>query len=349
MKMKKLIAGLIGLVTVLTVTAACSKDKVDVDDVTVYQTNEYGEVVTNAKGEKVTVALEDVSVEYVTDENGNKVLDKDTGKEATILHYYVTDVDEKGNVVTNANKEPVTKKHSSSVDKESTTASLGSLEDFINGGGEVTTVEVETLPEGTTIKENKKLLEKAFSTGKFYMDVSIKNELGMPVSMIFATSGNNMYFGMNVNLLGMKMGYAALQKDGKAYAIDTVSKKYCESDAATTDTSEVEDMMSTLVRDSNANYIQTSVVKSGGKTYICEEYETEMGTSKYYFDKSTEELKRIEHDNPEAKTVLIVNKFVKNPSSSYFAVPSGYKKVSAEEFNSSFEDLANSMGSIGIG
>ena len=121
------------------------------------------------------------------------------------------------------------------------------------------------------------------------------------------------------------------------------------SDAATTDTSEVEDMMSTLVRDSNANYIQTSVVKSGGKTYICEEYETEMGTSKYYFDKSTEELKRIEHDNPEAKTVLIVNKFVKNPSSSYFAVPSGYKKVSAEEFNSSFEDLANSMGSIGIG
>ena len=33
MKMKKLIAGLIGLVTVLTVTAACSKDKVDVDDV----------------------------------------------------------------------------------------------------------------------------------------------------------------------------------------------------------------------------------------------------------------------------------------------------------------------------
>ncbi|MBQ7957330.1 MAG: hypothetical protein IJ279_04765 [Clostridia bacterium] len=342
MKMKKLIAGLICLATVLTVTAACSKDKIDVDDVTVYQTDAYGETVTNAKGENVTIAIEDVSVEYVTDDKGNKVLDDD-GKEATILHYYVTDVDDKGNAVTNENKEPVTKEHTSA-NPEQTTVGLGNIQDIMNGDAEVPTVEVETLPEGTTIKENKKLLEKAFSSGKFYMDMSIKNELGAPMSMTFATNGSDIYFGFNVNLLGLKMGYAGLQKDGKSYAIDINAKKYCESDSSAADTSEAEDMMSTLVIDKNANYIQTSVVKSKGVTYICEEYKTEMGTSKYYFDQKTEDLKRIEHDNPEAKVVIVVNKFVKNPSASYFAIPSGYKKVSPEEFNSSFENVLGSLG-----
>ena len=343
MNTKKIIALILCLATVVVITAACTKKGPDVDDFTVYETDVFGEYVTDKNGEKVTLSLEDVSVEYVTDKNGNKILDED-GNEVTILHYYITDVDDEGNVVTDKNKEPVTKEHTSSK-QESTTMGLGNIQDILNGDVEPTTVEIETIPEGTTIKENKKLLEKAFSTGKFYMDLSVENQLGIPMTMTLAISGaDKVYVAFNANLYGMKMGYATLQANGKSYAIDTTAKKYCESDSVATDVSDIDEITSSLVYGDSMKYVQTSEVKYKGVTYICEEYETEMGKSKYYFDKNTEELKRIEHDTSEANTVLVVKKFVKNPSDSYFTVPSGYKKVSSEEFNSSFEGLLGSFG-----
>ena len=119
MNTKKFIAILLCLVAVLTITAACSKDKGE--DVTVYQTDIWGETVTNDKGENVTIPVEGTSIEYVTDKNGNKLLDEN-GEKVTILHYYVNDVDDEGNVVTNANKEPVTQAHSSA---PSTTTPMG--------------------------------------------------------------------------------------------------------------------------------------------------------------------------------------------------------------------------------
>ena len=343
MNTKKIIAIILCLATVVAITAACTKKEPGVDDVTVYQTDAFGEIVTDENGEKVTLSLEDISVEYVTDKNGNKVLDED-GNEATILHYYITDVDDEGNVVTDENKKPVTKEHTSS-NKENTTAGLGNLQDYINGDEELPTVEIETIPEGTTIKENKKLLEKAFGSGKFYMDLSVENQLGMPMTMTLAISGSDkIYVGFNVNMLGLKMGYATLQANGKSYAIDTNTKTYCESDSVSSDISDVDEITSSLVYGDSMKYVQTSEVKYKGVKYFCEEYETEMGTSKYYFDKTTEELKRIEHNNSDAKTVLVVKKFVKNPSDSYFTVPGGYRKVSPEEFNGSFENVLGSLG-----
>ncbi|MBE6782500.1 MAG: hypothetical protein E7536_00620 [Ruminococcaceae bacterium] len=332
MKTKKLIAMLLCLATVLVITAACSKDEEE-EPVVLYETNVFGETVTNEKGEPVTVDVVGTTVEYVTNSDGKVVVDSGTGEQQTIIHYYVTEVDDKGNVVTNANKEPVTKHHSSS------------------GGSEVietTTVEVETLPEGTVVEENKKLLEKAFSSGKFYIDMSVENPIGIPMGMTFATNGTDVYYCMSVNALNiLKFNVAGLMTGGKAYVIDNESKTYCETQAAGT-AEEMEDMMGALVVDTDANYIQTTIVTSKGKTYICEEYATEYGSSKYYFDQTTEELKRIEHDNSDVGNVVIVNKFIKDPDSSYFQLPGGYKKITEEEFNSNFEDMMGAFGSLGM-
>lgn len=333
MKTKKLIAMLLCLAAVLTVTAACSKDEVEQEQVVVYETDFLGQTIVDENGEPVTVDVAGTSVEYVTNEDGTKVIDDDTGEQKTVIHYYVTEVDDKGKPVTNANKEPVTKHHSSSGGESA---------------GEMTTIEVETLPEGTVVEENNKLLEKAFSSGKFYIDMSVQNEMGIPMGMTFGTNGNDVYYAMSVNMLGLlKMNVAGLMVDGKAYVIDKESKTYCETQAEGSK-EEMEEMLGALVVDSDADFVQTTVVKSKGKTYICEEYKTDYGTSKYYFDEKTEELKRIEHENSDVGNVVEVNKFVKDPDSSYFQVPSGYKKISEEEFNKKFENVMGSLGSLGM-
>ncbi len=314
MNTKKLIAILLALVTVLAITAACSKEKNEEEVATIVDEN--GKVVE-------TVSY---SVEYVVDENGDKVINKDTLEQETIIHHFVEVTDKNGVAVTGKDNEKVTQEYTTEFDFS-----------------EMTTVEVETLPQGKPVEQNKKLLEKAFSSGAFYMEMSVENELKMPMKMTFATSGENLYFAFDINLGFVKMGYGALQKDGKSYAIDKTNKQYCVSDSATSNTADIEDMLSTIVVDSNANYIKSSEVTFKGKAYICEEYKTQFGVSKYYFDKNTEALSRIEHQNSDVGNVIVVDKFVRNPGDSYFAVPSGYKKVSEEEFNKSFEQSFGSL------
>lgn len=331
MKLKKAIAVVAALVTVLSITVACSKDKNK--DVVVYETDIFGETVTNEKGENVTVNVEDSSIEYVTDEKGNYILDSN-GEKMTILHYYIHDVDENGNVVTNANKEPVTKEVTSS--NETTTVSIKDIEDFIEN--QMTTTKVETMPEGTTISTTKRLYDKNFrdiiASGKFYIDMKMSGNLegmGMSTNVGFAVSGNKTYAKMNINMGILDVTVENIMKDDKAYTLYAKKKVYMETDAEgeMIDSSEIQEALGS----SSAKYQKTSIVTSKGKTYICEEYLVDNLTYKYYFDKSTEELKRIEYVAEDGSTMVMdVNKIVKNPSDSYFEIPAGYRKVSEEEF-----------------
>ncbi len=327
MKIKRIIAVVAAMTTVLTFTVACSKNK---DEPVVYETDAYGETVTNKDGEKVTVKLENSSVEYVTDEKGNYVLDKN-GEKMTILHYSVTEVDENGNVITNANKEPVTKEFVSS--NETTTLSI---EEFISN--QMTTGKVETLPEGTTIATNKRLFDKKFrdiiTTGKFYIEMNMSGNvegLGMSTDVAFAMNGADNYTKMGMSMAGLfNMTIEMINSGGKTYTVNPKNKIYMEDESANMlDPDELKESLGS----SNAKYQKTSIVKANGKTYICEEYLAEDLTYKYYFDQKTEELKRIEFDTGDGDTIIMdVKKFVKNPSDSYFKVPAGYKKVTAEEF-----------------
>lgn len=327
MKLKRFITIALCLTTVLTVTAACKKDPME--DVTVYQTDMWGETVTNEKGENVTVPIEGGSIEYVTDEKGNQLLDEE-GEKVTILHYYVNDVDENGNVVTNANKEPVTKVHSSA---PSTTATAGSIEDFL--GNEQ--VEVETMPEGTTVQTSERLFDKNYRdiivSGNFYVEMSMKTNvegMGMSTNVAYAMSGSKMYSKMNINMGPINVTLECILKDEKAYTVYPKKKIYMEAEAD--GMIDMEDI-NTSLGSSDAVYQKTSVVTSNGTTYICEEYLVEDVVYKYYFDKNTEVLKKIEYEAGDGTTIVMdIVKLTKNPASSLFEIPSGYKKVSEDEF-----------------
>ncbi len=351
MNTKKTIAIILCLVAVLTITAACSND--EFDDVTIYETDLWGETVTNEKGENVTVAVEGGSIEYVTDENGNQVLDEN-GEKLTILHYYVNDVDEDGNVVTNENKEAVTKVHSSA---PSTTASSGSIEDLLNGDIEMSTVVVETMPEGTTIQTSERLydksLKKILATGKFYIEMKTKynaDGIGVSANYGLAVSGNKTYMKTNMQVSILNLTLEFIMNGDKMYMMNSKQKVYMESTGSDSigDDMLTGDQIQEALGSTTAQYQKTSIVTSGGTTYICEEYLDNGTVFKYYFDKSTEELKRIEYEADDGTTIAMdIVKLTGNPSDSYFEVPSGYKKVTEDEFASSLlGSYASLLGSL---
>lgn len=336
MNAKKIIAIMLCLVTVIMVTAACSKDPIE--NVTVYETDFWGETVTNEKGENVTVAVEGGSIEYVTDEKGNQLLDEN-GEKLTILHYYVNDVDSEGNVVTDKNNEVVTKVHSSA---PSTTANLGSFEDLMNGDVEMSTVVVETMPEGTTIKTEERLYDKSLrrilASGKFYMEMKTQYNMegvGVRANYGLAVNGNKTYIKTNMQVSILNMTLEFIMNGDNMYMLNSKAKVYME----TTGTDGLDDDMLTgdqiqeALGSTTSQYQKTSVVTTKGKTYICEEYIDNDTVFKYYFDKSTEELKRIEYDAADGTTIAMdVVKLTGNPSDSYFEVPAGYKKVDEDGF-----------------
>lgn len=342
MNFKRFIALAACLATVLTVTVACTKD--DVDDVTVYETDMWGEKVTDKDGNNVTVPIEGASIEYVTDEDGNKILDKN-GERITILHYYVNEVDDNGNIVTNKNNEKVTKVYSST---PSTTSSSGSISGILSGETEMTTAQIVTMPEGTTISTSKRLYDKNYhdiiSTGNFYIEMKMTGNtegMGFSTGVAFAMSGDKIYSKMNVNISIINLTLENIFKDGKSYTIYPKKKIYTQSQSdEMLDTSEIKEMLGS----DNAVYQKTSVVTSKGTTYICEEYLIDNVTYKYYFDQKTEVLKRIEYEAGDGNAVVMdINKITKNPSASYFEIPSGYKQVSEDEFTNA---LTGGLSSI---
>lgn len=333
MKIKRFMAVALCLATILTVAAACKKD--DIDDITVYQTDIWGETVTNEKGENVTIPVEGGSIEYVTDDKGNKVLDEE-GEKVTILHYYVNDVDDEGNVVTNANKEPVTKVQTAT--PSTTGSAAGSIEDILSGGTELPTIEVETMPEGTTIQTSERLFDKNYRdiivTGKFYVEMSMKSNVdgmgGMKTNVAYAMSDNKMYSKMNMNMSILNITLECILKDEKAYTMYPKKKIYMEAAA---DGMIDMDEISTSLGSSDAVYQETSIVTSNGVTYVCEEYLVGDIIYKYYFDQNTEVLKKIEYDAGDGTMISMdIVKLMKNPDDALFDVPAGYKKVSEDEF-----------------
>ncbi len=351
MNTKKFIAIVLCLVTVLTITAACAKDPIE--DVTVYETDLWGETVTNEKGENVTVAVEGGSIEYVTDEKGNQVLDEN-GEKLTILHYYVHDVDDEGNVVTNENKEPVTKVHSSA---PSTTANAGSLEDLMNGNLEMSTVVIETMPEGTTIKTEERLydktLKKVLASGKFYIEMKTQYNMegvGVRANYGLAVSGNKTYMKTNIQASILNMTLEFIMNGNNMYMLNSKSKVYMEATDVDglTDDMLTGDQIQEALGSTTSQYQKTSIVTTKGKTYICEEYVDNGTVFKYYFDKSTEELKRIEYEAADGTAMAMdIVKLTGNPSDSYFEVPSGYKKVDEDGFaNAMLGPLAGYLGNV---
>ncbi len=163
--------------------------------------------------------------------------------------------------------------------------------------------------------------------GKFTMDMTLKTKTEseeMVIPMRVIRNDDKMYFetAMPVNGEG-SMRMAFLLRDNTCYYIIPGMRAYMKMPVE--DMSEILDSSITegFEADANATYISSSEVDYNGKKYICDVYESEGSTMKYYYN--DKELKRMEATDPNGNiTIMEFNEVSKKTDNSKFKVPSGY-------------------------
>lgn len=297
-----------------------------------YSTDNKGEAATDAKGEKVTtttaskasgsseldidmtVLVTDKDGEYVTDKNGKAVTEKMDAASVVkdMMEYSNLDsLNQDKNVTKNGTTKASGKTANSKSSNGTTTAAAPSAED----------TKKELLDEGkkaadTTLK--KTVIDPVIKSGTFTIDGSISAE-GMNVATTFAFRNSKDYsISFNVGGIGMRV----FSNNGKYYLALTTLGLYSEIPQ-----DEFEDYkdMADAFDSKDAKYVKTTTVKDGGVTYTCEEYKSDDGTIKYYFN-SKKEWKRMEIIDGDSAFIWKINSFKNTAKASLFEVSKFWKK-----------------------
>ncbi len=189
-------------------------------------------------------------------------------------------------------------------------------------------IEVELDKDGNPKHDD---IEKRYTDivegGKFTMDLVIKsnnNGQEMIIPMHIVRDGDKRYFetAMPVNGEG-SMRMAFLLKDDTCYLIIPGMRAYMTVPAENLGELFNTDMTEITESDTKAAYVSSSEVEFNGKKYICDVYESEGSTVKYYY--SDNELKRMEAVDPSGNvSIMEFNEISDKVDSSKFRVPSGY-------------------------
>ncbi len=161
-------------------------------------------------------------------------------------------------------------------------------------------------------------------SGKFTIDMVLKsNQNGQEtvIPMHVVRDGEKMYFETAMPVEGsgsMKMAF--LLRDKTCYLIVPGMRAYMTMPADELGKIFNKDMVES---DVEANYISSNEVEINGKKYICDVYESEGTTVKYYY--ADNEIKRMEAIDPEGTTTIMeFNGVSDKVDSSKLKVPSGY-------------------------
>ncbi|MBQ7595079.1 MAG: hypothetical protein IJU45_00270, partial [Clostridia bacterium] len=179
----------------------------------------------------------------------------------------------------------------------------------------------ELLDEGTKAANTtlmKTVVEPVIKSGTFTIDGSIKAE-GMDVATTFAFR-NSKDYSLSFNVSGF--GIRVFSNNGKYYLALTTLGIYSEIPE-----DEFEDYkdMTVAFNSKDAKYVKTTKVKDGAITYTCEEYKSDDGTIKYYFN-SKNEWKRMEIIDGDSVFIWKINSFKNTAKSSLFEVSKFWKK-----------------------
>lgn len=205
---------------------------------------------------------------------------------------YVEVTNENGEAVTNADGEVVTsvisdgagnttQANANTASKTQGTTGANGLPDF-DDDMDVTAAKEDLLPTGKEVTTKKSastlrddVIVKIIKSGKFTMKTNIiSGGNKIPATIAF----NNKDFCMDTTYSQFNM--RVLAKDGKMYLVLPALKMYYESsDGDATGLGAID--FSTL-GDDDQKYIKTTEVDN----LTCEEYSTDGGTVKYYFDSS---------------------------------------------------------------
>lgn len=300
MKTKRGLCIALSAVMIATSLTACSKKvKIQNDSMTV--TNENGEICV-----------------VITDKNGDVVKDKD-GNDKTVVLTGAT-VDSSSNKTDSNDKNKSTTKNSGTK-KANTPGTTGAnrLPDF-NQEVDVTAKKEDLLPTGkpVTTKKNAETLRdsvvaKTIKTGKFTMKANIiSGGNKMPATISFKDKD----FCMEVTYSQFQM--RVLSMNSKMYLVMPALKMYYETtDESTTDIFDFGE-----ITNEKQTYVKTTKVNN----LTCEEYKSDEGTSRYYFD-SNNQWKRFESiDADGTMAVFEISSFTNKAESSLFSL-SGFNKM----------------------
>lgn len=191
-------------------------------------------------------------------------------------------------------------------------------------------IEVKVDNDGNPVHNDiEKTITDIIDDGKYTIDTIIKTtdtngkEMILPLKTI--RNGDKMYIetAMPVNGEG-SMRLAFLVRDDTCYAIIPGMRAYMQTPVegigemlGNTSFGEITDS------DIEATYISSNEVEFNGKKYICDVYESEGSTMKYYY--SGNEIKRIEATDPNgAVTIWEINEISDKADPAKLKVPSGY-------------------------
>ena len=198
-------------------------------------------------------------------------------------------------------------------------------------------IEVEIDSDGNPKHDD---IEKRYTdiveSGKFTMDFVVKSksngqDMTVPVHVI--RDGDKMYFETAMPVEGegsMKMAF--LMRDETCYFIIPGMRAYmtmpAEEISAIFDTGMIES-------DAESTYISSNEVEFNGQKYICDVYESQGSTIKYYYNDN--EIKRIESEDENGViSIMEINEVSGNADSSKLKVPSNYidmTRLMGENFN----------------
>ena len=191
-------------------------------------------------------------------------------------------------------------------------------------------IEVEIDKDGNPKhKDVEKRFTDIIEGGKFTFDLVIKSvtpedEVVIPMRLI--RDGNKMYYEVAAPVSeqgSVKM--ALLFRDNTCYMIIPSMRAYMKSPVEDMDQIldvDINDLVGSETED-KSTYISSNEVEINGKKYICDIYESDETTVKYYY--SDKEIKRIEMVSPDGKTEIVeFNEVSDKVDSSKLKVPSGY-------------------------
>lgn len=202
-------------------------------------------------------------------------------------------------------------------------------------------IEVEVDKNGNPKHDDiEKRYTDIIESGKFTMDMVLKtnsNGEEMTIPMKVIRDGEKMYLetAMPVNGEG-SMRMAFLLRDNSCYFIVPGMRAYMKMPV-----DDLGELFNTNITegfesDVNADYISSSEVDYNGKKYICDVYESEGSTIKYYYN--DKEIKRMEATDPNGgMTIMEFNEVSDKADASKFKVPSGYfdmTKLMGQDFSS---------------
>ncbi|MCQ2471106.1 MAG: hypothetical protein MJ147_03620 [Clostridia bacterium] len=284
------------------------KDETTTTTTTSVATTEKTKKEKDKKDEDKTTDEESITV-FVTDKNGEVVTKKDgTPKTEKLnleeLQKQFEEEMSKQQSTTKKAGEKTTKKNGQSTTSAATPdlGTQGTTEDL--------------LPEGTKIENTtlmKSVVEPVLKSGTYTIKGNIK-AAGQAISAVIAFRNDAKDYSATVSMGPISV--RCFSNNGKYYMALPTMGRYAEISGD--DMGEIGDISESFKK-KDAKYVKTTKVKDGKNTYTCEEYKTETGTAKYYFN-SKNEWKRMELVEDGAILVWEITSFTKSADKLLFEV-----------------------------